>query len=80
MRTLNPPVLGGGMRASSENGERIGRASGKSEAEGSAAMAVEYDVAARRGACGLGYLEVRQPELEWRKASPQLAAWFAEVS
>jgi glutathione S-transferase len=31
-------------------------------------------------ACALGYLDLRHPDLEWRKAHPQLAAWFAEVS
>ncbi|MEM6587345.1 MAG: glutathione S-transferase [Pseudomonadota bacterium] len=28
--------------------------------------------------CALGYLDFRQPGRDWRTASPELAAWFAE--
>jgi glutathione S-transferase len=30
--------------------------------------------------CALGWLDVRLPELQWRKTRPALAEWFAEVS
>ena len=31
-------------------------------------------------ACALGYLDFRFPDLDWRRARPQLAAWFREFS
>ncbi|RKZ37955.1 MAG: glutathione S-transferase [Gammaproteobacteria bacterium] len=30
--------------------------------------------------CGLGYLDFRFPELDWRHAHPTLAGWFAKIS
>ncbi len=31
-------------------------------------------------AAGLGYLDLRFDDLQWRAAAPRLAAWFAEIS
>ncbi|KAB0535414.1 glutathione S-transferase, partial [Pseudomonas palleroniana] len=53
---------------------------GMLEAEAIAELACHFDVASISVACALGYLDLRHPDLEWRKANPQLAAWFAEVS
>lgn len=50
------------------------------EAEAVAELASHFDVASISVACALGYLDLRHPDLEWRKAHPQLAQWFAEVS
>ncbi|WP_103310880.1 MULTISPECIES: glutathione S-transferase [unclassified Pseudomonas] len=59
---------------------KIRRALGLLEAEAIAELASHFDVASISVACALGYLDLRHPDLEWRKANPQLAAWFAEVS
>ncbi|AKJ97239.1 glutathione S-transferase [Pseudomonas sp. MS646] len=60
--------------------DKIRRAVGVLEAEAIAELASHFDVASISVACALGYLDLRHPDLEWRKANPQLAAWFAEVS
>lgn len=60
--------------------DKIRRAVGMLEAEAIAELASHFDVASISVACALGYLDLRHPDLEWRKANPQLAAWFAEVS
>ena len=60
--------------------DKIRRALGVLEAEAIAELASHFDVASISVACALGYLDLRHPDLEWRKANPQLAAWFAEVS
>ncbi|WP_434573903.1 glutathione S-transferase [Pseudomonas sp. Z3-6] len=60
--------------------DKIRRALGLLEAEAIAELASHFDVASISVACALGYLDLRHPDLEWRKANPQLAAWFAEVS
>ena len=60
--------------------DKIRRALGLLEAEAIAELAGHFDVASISVACALGYLDLRHPDLEWRKANPQLAAWFAEVS
>ncbi|QXH94505.1 glutathione S-transferase [Pseudomonas ogarae] len=60
--------------------DKIRRALGQLEAEAIAELACHFDVASISVACALGYLDLRHPDLEWRKANPQLAAWFAEVS
>ena len=39
-----------------------------------------FDVAAISLACALGYLDFRLPDLNWRRACPQLAAWYSAVS
>lgn len=60
--------------------DKIRRALGVLEAEAIAELASHFDVASISVACALGYLDLRHPDLEWRKRNPQLAAWFAEVS
>jgi len=60
--------------------DKIRRALGMLEAEAIAELASHFDIAAISVACALGYLDLRHADLEWRKANPQLAAWFAEVS
>ncbi|WP_058543394.1 glutathione S-transferase [Pseudomonas fluorescens] len=60
--------------------DKIRRALGMLEAEAIAELTCHFDVASISVACALGYLDLRHPDLEWRKANPQLAAWFAEVS
>jgi len=60
--------------------DKIRRALGVLEAEAIAELASHFDVASISVACALGYLDLRHPDLEWRKSNPQLAAWFAEVS
>ncbi len=29
-------------------------------------------------ACALGYIDFRQPELDWKRSHPKLAAWYAQ--
>ncbi|MBC3364957.1 glutathione S-transferase [Pseudomonas sp. SWRI154] len=60
--------------------DKIRRALATLEAEAIAELASHFDVASISVACALGYLDLRHPDLEWRKANPQLAQWFAEVS
>ncbi|CAH0222504.1 glutathione S-transferase [Pseudomonas brassicacearum] len=60
--------------------DKIRRALGMLEAEAIAELTCHFDVASISVACALGYLDLRHPDLEWRKANQQLAAWFAEVS
>ncbi|MDO7896451.1 glutathione S-transferase [Pseudomonas citrulli] len=60
--------------------DKIRRAVAVLEAEAIAELASHFDVASISVACALGYLDLRHPDLEWRTANPQLAAWFAEVS
>lgn len=43
-------------------------------------LAEGFDVAGIGAACALGYLDFRQPQLEWRAEFPALAAWYAQVS
>jgi glutathione S-transferase len=43
-------------------------------------LAGPFDIGRITVACALGYLDLRYPEEDWRKARPHLAAWFAEVS
>ena len=45
-----------------------------------AELQARFDIAAIGVACALGYLDLRQPEWDWRGRYPRLAAWFAEVS
>jgi glutathione S-transferase len=39
-----------------------------------------FDLADVTLACGLGYLDFRLPEVDWRKNHAELANWFDEVS
>jgi glutathione S-transferase len=60
--------------------DKIRRALAVLEADAIAELASHFDVAAISVACALGYLDFRHPDLQWRDAQPQLAAWYAEVS
>ncbi|MEN0106845.1 MAG: glutathione S-transferase [Pseudomonas sp.] len=59
---------------------KIVRALVEFEAAAGAELPSRFDVAAIGIACALGYLDFRQPDLDWRSSSPKLAAWFADVS
>ncbi|MNP77402.1 hypothetical protein D3C76_1748250 [compost metagenome] len=50
------------------------------EKDAIAELTCHFDVAAISVACALGYLDLRHPDLDWRTSSPQLAAWYADVS
>lgn len=39
-----------------------------------------FDLAGVTLACGLGYLDFRLPDIDWRAARPDLAAWFDDVA
>ena len=60
--------------------DKIRRALAVLEADAIAELTSHFDVAAISVACALGYLDLRHPDLEWRKSNPQLSAWYAEVS
>ncbi len=60
--------------------DKIRRALAELEAQAIAELASHFDIAAISVACALGYLDFRHPDLHWRQAQPQLAAWYAEVS
>jgi glutathione S-transferase len=61
-------------------GEKIRRSLANLEQEHLAELASGFDLAAIGVACALGYLDLRQPEFDWRGLYPGLAAWYAEVS
>ncbi|MCF1490259.1 glutathione S-transferase [Pseudomonas sp. AA27] len=61
-------------------GEKIRRSLTSLEREHLAEIASGFDIAAIGVACALGYLDLRQPEFDWRGLYPGLAAWYAEVS
>ncbi|CAI8752805.1 glutathione S-transferase [Pseudomonas sp. IT-196MI5] len=60
--------------------EKIRRALALLEKDAIAELTCHFDVAAISVACALGYLDLRHPDLDWRTANPQLAAWYFEVS
>src|SRR5471032_1739446 len=60
--------------------DKIRRTLAMLEKDAIAELTSHFDVAAISVACALGYLDLRQPDLQWREANPQLAAWFFEVS
>jgi glutathione S-transferase len=60
--------------------DKIRRALALLEADAIAELTSHFDVAAISVACALGYLDLRHPDLAWRDANPQLAAWYFEVS
>jgi glutathione S-transferase len=39
-----------------------------------------FNLAAISVACALGYIDLRQPELDWRQRYPQLTSWYAGIS
>ncbi|NIF17368.1 glutathione S-transferase [Pantoea sp. Cy-639] len=61
-------------------GEKIRRGLANLEREHLAELAAGFDIAAIGVACALGYLDLRQPEFDWRAQYPGLAAWFIQVS
>ncbi len=63
-----------------EQRNKIRRTLAELEAEAIAELASHFDIAAISVACALGYLDFRHPDMQWRADSPQLAAWYAEVS
>ncbi|MGB4075475.1 glutathione S-transferase [Pseudomonas sp.] len=60
--------------------EKIERALQQFEDEAIAELTSHFDIAAISLACALGYLDLRQPELNWRERYPQLARWYADIS
>lgn len=60
--------------------EKIARSLAWLEGDCIAELQARFDIAAIGVACALGYLDLRQPEWDWRGRYPRLAAWFAEVS
>ncbi len=60
--------------------DKIRRALAVLEADAIAELTSHFDIAAISVACALGYLDLRHPDLDWRTANPQLAAWYFEVS
>ncbi len=60
--------------------DKIRRALALLEADAIAELTSHFDVAAISVACALGYLDLRHPDLEWRKENPKLADWYFEVS
>ncbi|MNE16002.1 putative GST-like protein YibF [compost metagenome] len=58
---------------------KITRALEYFEGEAFAEVSERFDIAAIGLACALGYLDLRQPEWNWRADYPRLAEWFAEV-
>ena len=63
-----------------EQRNKIRRAVAELEQDAIAELASHFDIASISVACALGYLDFRHPDLQWRSANPQLAAWYAEVS
>lgn len=60
--------------------DKIRRALALLEKDAIAELTSHFDVAAISVACALGYVDLRHPDLDWRTANPQLAAWYFEVS
>ncbi|MGV8918954.1 MAG: glutathione S-transferase family protein [Pseudomonas sp.] len=60
--------------------EKIQRSLSYFEQHAAADLAGQFDVAAISVAAALGYLDFRQPNLNWRDQCPQLASWYTEVS
>jgi len=60
--------------------EKIQRSLTYFEQEAVAELSCHFDIAAISMGAALGYLDFRQPELNWRDSYPRLAQWFAEVS
>lgn len=60
--------------------EKIERTLGYFEREAVTELSSSFDVAAITVAAALGYLDFRQPDLDWRGSHPGLANWYQEVS
>ncbi|MGR3889497.1 glutathione S-transferase [Pseudomonas sp. 1152_12] len=63
-----------------EQRNKIRRTVAELEKEAIAELASRFDIASISVACALGYLDLRDPDLQWRTANPKLADWYAEVS
>lgn len=63
-----------------EQRNKIRRTLAELEADAIAELTSHFDIAAISVACALGYLDFRHPDMQWRSDTPQLAAWYAEVS
>ncbi|MCD7040262.1 glutathione S-transferase [Pseudomonas sp. MAFF 311096] len=63
-----------------EQRNKIRRTLAELEAHAIAELTSHFDIAAISVACALGYLDFRHPDMQWRSDTPQLAAWYAEVS
>ncbi|WNW12213.1 glutathione S-transferase family protein [Pseudomonas sp. DTU_2021_1001937_2_SI_NGA_ILE_001] len=50
------------------------------EQEAITELSANFDIAAISVAAALGYLDFRQPDLNWRNSYPRLANWYFEVS
>jgi len=60
--------------------EKLERAVARFEQAVGSELADSFDLAAISVACALGYIDLRQPEMDWRQRYPQLANWYAGVS
>lgn len=60
--------------------EKLERALARFEQAVGSELADSFDLAAISVACALGYIDLRQPEMDWRQRYPQLANWYAGVS
>ena len=60
--------------------EKIARALSYFEREAVTELSSSFDIASISLAAGLGYLDFRQPDLNWRSSYPRLAAWYYEIS
>ncbi|WP_268798347.1 glutathione S-transferase [Pseudomonas huanghezhanensis] len=60
--------------------EKITRSLLYFEQEAVTELSSNFDIASISVAAALGYLDFRQPDLNWRSSYPRLAAWYYEVS
>src|SRR5476649_534877 len=60
--------------------EKIERSLSYFEQEAVTELSTSFDIASIGVACALGYLDFRQPDLNWRNSYPRLANWYADVS
>jgi glutathione S-transferase len=60
--------------------EKVERALASFEQAIGTVLGSRFDLAAISVACALGYIDLRQPELDWRSRYPQLASWYTGIS
>ncbi|MEB0042519.1 MULTISPECIES: glutathione S-transferase family protein [unclassified Pseudomonas] len=60
--------------------EKIQRTLAYFEQDAVAELNAQFDIASISVAAALGYLDFRQPDLNWRSSYPRLANWYADVS
>ncbi|MNZ38875.1 putative GST-like protein YibF [compost metagenome] len=58
---------------------KIARSLAYFENDAFAEITERFDIAAIGLACALGYLDLRQPEWDWRADYPRLAEWYVEA-